>query len=581
MTTDFPTKATSPGNSREKHKEIPLHTTTTHNNTATAPTTAIEKDLLMTMPTPNKGHERVAQCPLALWNTKEFYLYYLAFASVVPYMFYTTYRLGREDAPNYPMYSSMLSEGWMFGRKLDNTDDQYAQFRQHLPILSLLVFVYLCASQLWSHYAGTQISRRLRFSLTASLVAITIFHGTSILKILAIISTSYAIGKCTGGSRWNPVLTWGFNLLALFMNEWYKGYSFASLESRLAWMMACSIQFTMLRLISFNMDYYWQFQKSRVEYEKKEDLPLHPLSDKERVTLPCHVSEYNYMYFLAYVLYTPLYLCGPIITFNDFISQIREPSHYLSRRSTFLYTLRLVGVILIMEWILHHLYVVAISKSQAWVGNSPLELSMIGYFNLTIIWMKLLIPWRFFRLWAMADGIWTGENMVRCMSNNFSAQRFWKSWHRTFNRWTVRYIYIPLGGSKYMAFNMWIVFTFVALWHDIKLNLLAWGWLICIFLAPELLATYFFSYKTFGQKPYYRFVCGVGAVANIIMMMIANLVGFCLGLEGMKHMILEIFGTVQGLIYLVSASVCIFICSQIQFEIREEEKRKGNSQWIM
>lgn len=158
-----------------------------------------------------------------------------------------------------------------------------------------------------------------------------------------------------------------------------------------------------------------------------------------------------------------------------------------------IYAIRLVLVILVMELVLHSLYVVAISKAKAWEGYSPLELSLVGYFNLLIIWMKLLIPWRFFRFWSLADGIWVEENMVRCMSNNFSAQRFWKSWHRTFNRWTIRYIYIPLGGTKYMAYNMWLVFTFVALWHDIELKLLAWGWLISLFLLPEIIASKIFS----------------------------------------------------------------------------------------
>jgi D-alanyl-lipoteichoic acid acyltransferase DltB (MBOAT superfamily) len=171
------------------------------------------------------------------------------------------------------------------------------------------------------------------------------------------------------------------------------------------------------------------------------------------------------------------------------------PSPHVTRRFVITYALRLVGVVLLMEWTLHYIYVVAISKEKAWDGDTPLELSMIGYFNLVIIWMKLLIPWRFFRLWALADGIWTEENMVRCMSNNFSAQRFWKSWHRTFNRWLIRYVYVPLGGAKYFMFNMWIVFTFVALWHDIELKLLAWGWLICLFLLPEIIASQLFSFK--------------------------------------------------------------------------------------
>jgi D-alanyl-lipoteichoic acid acyltransferase DltB (MBOAT superfamily) len=183
------------------------------------------------------------------------------------------------------------------------------------------------------------------------------------------------------------------------------------------------------------MDYYWQFKKPRTQYEDiNESNPL----DKERIAVPCYTSDYNYFNFLTFILYTPLYICGPIVTFNDFISQIRYPSSKVNARYIMLYAVRLVAVILTMEMTLHCLYVVAISKAEAWKSDTPMELSMISYFNLLIIWMKLLIPWRFFRLWALSDGIYPEENMIRCMSNNFSAQRFWKSWHRSFNRWTIR-----------------------------------------------------------------------------------------------------------------------------------------------
>lgn len=105
----------------------------------------------------------------------------------------------------------------------------------------------------------------------------------------------------------------------------------------------------------------------------------------------------------------------------------------------------------------------------------------------------------------------------------------------------------------------------------------------------------------FGSKPYYRFVCGLGAVANILMMMIANLVGFCVGVDGMIDMLNHIFGTAdgknqefilsiriqfsfrvfKGLRFLVTVIVCLFIAVQIMFEIRETEKRKGDPRWKM
>ena len=37
---------------------------------------------------------------------------------------------------------------------------------------------------------------------------------------------------------------------------------------------------------------------------------------------------------------------------------------------------------------------------------------------------------------------------------------------------------------------MLVIFTFVALWHDLSFKLLTWGWLVVIFIIPELLATY-------------------------------------------------------------------------------------------
>lgn len=54
---------------------------------------------------------------------------------------------------------------------------------------------------------------------------------------------------------------------------------------------------------------------------------------------------------------------------------------------------------------------------------------------------QLLVIWRFFRLWALLDGIDTPENMVRCMANNYSTLGFWRSWHRSYNLWLLRYDY--------------------------------------------------------------------------------------------------------------------------------------------
>jgi len=180
----------------------------------------------------------------------------------------------------------------------------------------------------------------------------------------------------------------------------------------------------------------------------------------------------------------------------------------------------------------------------------------------------------------MADGFEVQENMLRCMLNNYSTAGFWRSWHRSYYRWIIRYIYIPLGGSKYSTYNMLIVFTFVALWHDISLKLLAWGWLIWLFILPETIATKLFTEKKFGDKPYYRHICAVGGALNLVSMWAANLVGFAIGLDGMKVLLINIFGELDGFITFIICFVGIFCAVQVMFEIREEEKRRNINQEI-
>jgi D-alanyl-lipoteichoic acid acyltransferase DltB (MBOAT superfamily) len=292
------------------------------------------------------------------------------------------------------------------------------------------------------------------------------------------------------------------------------------------------------------------------------------------------MEDYGFFNYLAYVLYSPLYLAGPIITFNDFVHQQRYPQPTTSPTLVIKYGLRLLSSILTMELVLHYFYVVAISKTghthDSWSSDTPFQLSMIGYFNLHIIWLKLLIPWRFFRLWALVDHVDPPENMLRCMSNNYSALAFWRAWHRSFNRWIVRYIYIPFGGASRPIANMVVVFTFVALWHDLSFKLLAWGWLVVLFVIPELVCRKVFSKRRFeGRERAYRYLSGLGAVGNILMMMGANLVGFAIGVEGVRDLVRGVLGSWEGFGFVALACTALFMAAQIMFEVREGEKRVG------
>ncbi|KAI5784840.1 glycerol uptake protein 1 [Pyronema domesticum] len=552
------------------------------------------------------------------WFSIEFFFYYIVFIVVVPLMFKVVIDVSKESHPNFPKYKHLLSPGWIPGRKVDNSDAQYQSFRNNIPILFAVLTLHSVLRRVFnvvysrisptpptnsSYYASHNLNRRKIFDIIFALIFLTALHSLSVIKILVILLVNFSISFFHPSSIMVPICTWVFNITVLFANEYYSGYRYRDLLPFFVagegagfgyWMdhfmgggllrrWEVSFKITVLRLISYNLDHYWAACRAEAGeeeegsvLEKKNADPYH-MNERDRIDTSAKPDEYNLLNYLAYVLYTPLYLAGPILTFNDFIHQLKYSTPTLTIRRRLLYAVRLVIAILTMELALHYIYVVAISKTSSrgsWAGDTPAQLAMIGYFNLHIIWLKLLIPWRFFRLWSLVDGIDPPENMLRCMSNNFSALAFWRAWHRSFNRWIVRYIYIPLGGAKRPVINMAAVFTFVALWHDISLKLLAWGWLVVLFVIPEIVG-HKIARRWQSNVTFARHMAALGGVANVLMMMAANLVGFAIGLDGLRTMVDGVFGSYGGAAFIIFSMMAIFVGVQVMFEIREAEKRHG------
>ncbi|KAJ1564680.1 glycerol transporter [Cladochytrium tenue] len=285
--------------------------------------------------------------------------------------------------------------------------------------------------------------------------------------------------------------------------------------------------------------------------------------EQARVDAHMPKTDYNFALFLTYVLYVPLLIAGPIISFNDFAYQLKRKPSSISVKALLLKAVRWIACLLLLEIMIHYCYIIAINKTRAWAGTfTPLEVAVLCYLNLNHIWLKLLVIWRFFGWWAEADGIETVDNMHRCMNNNYSVSGFW------------RYIYVPLGGKENYLLNLAVVFTFVAVWHDLDLNLLAWGWLVALFMVPEIAAKRLFPEKKWGAWPFYRHLCAVGAVFNILLMISVNLIGFAGGVGVVRSMIFDVFGSKSGSLFILGTFLYFFSISQIMFEVREEERRQ-------
>jgi D-alanyl-lipoteichoic acid acyltransferase DltB (MBOAT superfamily) len=163
------------------------------------------------------------------------------------------------------------------------------------------------------------------------------------------------------------------------------------------------------------------------------------------------------------------------------------PQNTLSFKDVAWYGVRWLFSFLLIELMTHLFYYNAFVISGLWRELSPVEIFIVGYGVLNFMWLKFLLLWRYFRFWSLVNGIETVENMPNCINNCYSLELFWKTWHASFNRWLIRYMYIPLGGSRRKFLNVWVVFTFVAMWHDLEWKLLSWAWLTCLFFMPEML----------------------------------------------------------------------------------------------
>jgi hypothetical protein len=53
-------------------------------------------------------------------------------------------------------------------------------------------------------------------------------------------------------------------------------------------------------------------------------------------------------------------------------------------------------------------------------------LSIIAYLTLNFMYMKFLIIWRTFRTFSLLDGIYTPENMRRCITDGATFKGFWR-----------------------------------------------------------------------------------------------------------------------------------------------------------
>eukprot|EP00741_Cyanophora_paradoxa_P009852 tig00001657_g9543.t1 len=540
------------------------------------------------------------------WRTPEFVGYISLIAGAIVVLTYW----GVQNCDPYNRNVAVveyefLAAGWIPGHRIDLSDNQYAMWRKNFWILAAAMAGHLLlaaavrrlrvAPEASPYEDGSGaalggalreeevpgVGPRLAFSLLFSLGFVAYVHRFSALWLLGVVLVNFGIGRACGASRWNLVLTWAWCIFVRFSSELNGGYrlsdffnAFHSLDGStgmLRWWI--SFNLCMLRLVSFNTDYYWALRArpSPVDVRSKSEY-----TRRQETSLPARC--YSLPACLAYALYVPLYIAGPITSFNAFYSHMLWPQRAVPLRRALLLLARALLVFLGIDVSLHFLYYYGVVEYGLWRELPAWELGLTGYFTITFMWCKFLVIWRFFRAWALLDGVEVPENMLRCVSNNCSFTGFWRSWHASFNKWVLRYMYIPLGGRRTQAASIWLIFSFIGAWHDLRWQWCAWALLNCAFFSLEIVvltACAGPAMEGVRRRPAWRHVRAAGGALGVVLLMVANL-AILLGFEGAAEFFRLIFlsGPPAHLVF-AAALLIFFAAAQIQFEIREAEGASG------
>lgn len=505
----------------------------------------------------------------------------------------------------------------ILGWQTDLSDSQWRSFRSNLLLLSAVAIGLSFVSRACNFFFPGM--SQAPFRALSGVIILFVQHGYHAFIILALTFLSYALAWSFAGSFLGPLSAWSVGIFVLLLKESYRVqhlpyfHFLQPLFSRRyagmhGWQFAAN--FLILRLISFGMDLHWKrcmtnsADRHRTQSTSISSVPSTLPSDasstlslrnrssspplkpskvaapspddhdfSKELTTDTSVADFTLLNLIAYVVYAPLYLAGPIVSFNDFVGHNTKMQKQVDVTT---YAMRFLVLLLIMEWSTANFPIFGLMNAGLIPYMSTTDIAVAFYVLLKLMWLKFTCMWRFFRLWSLADGVYAEENMLRCMSNNYSLEQFWRGWHTSFNKWIVRYIYKPLGGRHYRAWSVWIVFFFVAIWHDIEVKLLLWGAMNGIFYLLETFCKRQWALwtRTEGGKGQLRIagwidhvVSSIAGALYVVFLMIINLTGYAMG-AGTLTLLQDKVLSAEGIRVLIASVYFLSVGVSIMLHIR-------------
>ncbi len=189
--------------------------------------------------------------------------------------------------------------------------------------------------------------------------------------------------------------------------------------------------------------------------------------------------HYTFINYITFVTFFPQLIAGPIVLYEEMMPQFEDtnnksvnPQNMIKGFS--LFTLGLAKKVLLAD-------VLALPVNYGFANAALLDTTSVLFLMLSYTFQ---IYFDFSGYSDMAMGLGYMFNIKLPVNFNSpykasSVKELWQRWHITLSRFFIKYVYIPLGGSRKgrvrTLINVFMVFFLSGIWHGANWTYIAWG----------------------------------------------------------------------------------------------------------
>ncbi|KAI8507328.1 hypothetical protein Bbelb_147080 [Branchiostoma belcheri] len=374
-------------------------------------------------------------------------LYTVGFCCPAAYSIYSVYAVSREN--ELELLGGKQNASTFLGRRMDTMDFEWTFWKTWFKngLFSCFLGHVIVSIMVRRFLPNFKRECFLAYSLLA-LYCVIGFKPLALLTLHSLLFYAAAVLR-------SKLLCWGLGtfLVATLNSSLFRVLQYRLAGSESTYYLVLSITaISVLRLLSFSL-----------EVCRRKDKKV------------CSVMD-----LFVYNFYIPLAFLGPVVTYDTFQEHFNTPVVDRARpRCACWYICRVTVWAFITELACHFLYFCALEHNAPLFESSPpVVVAGIGYLQGHFLHVKYVIFYGLTSALAMLDGVGT-PTLPRCVSTCYSFRTTWKYFDSGLNIFLVRYVYIPMGGSRkgllWQLIGSTACFTFVCFWHGGHDNIIMWS----------------------------------------------------------------------------------------------------------